>query len=120
MNKLFESAGIEELAVFESTGCEIVYEGARFEELKKTVVSIFVKIWEAAKKMFANITYAFKMGQNKLNEGITKLNAKLSEEVGNKAAKKAEKLTPEILEALAGLKTSEGNPITFGKIHSTQ
>lgn len=118
MNKLFESAGIEELAVFESTGCEIVYEGARFEELKKTVVSIFVKIWEAAKKMFANITYAFKMGQNKLDEGITKLHAKINEEVGNRAVKKTKELTPEILKALEGLKTTEGNPITFGKIHS--
>lgn len=51
-NKLFESVGIDELAVFESTGCQVVYEGAKLDEFKNKVSAFFKKMWAAIKGAF--------------------------------------------------------------------
>ena len=48
-NKLFESIGINELAVYESTGMEIVYEGEQLQTIKAKIVKFFTNAWEAIK-----------------------------------------------------------------------
>lgn len=62
-NKLFESVGINELAVFESTGSEIVYEGEKLDEFKKNAVEFFKNLW-------AKIKAAYEMVVDKFNEAV--------------------------------------------------
>ena len=63
-NNLFEAVGVEELAVYESTGMEIVYEGAKLDSFKKRVEEFFKKIWAAIKAAFEKI-YAFFISKSK-------------------------------------------------------
>lgn len=51
-NEMFKNIGIEELAVYESTGMTVVYEGAKLEELKKTLLAALDKLWGAIKHSF--------------------------------------------------------------------
>ena len=65
-NKMFEEIGINELAVFESTGSLIVYEGANLETLKKTVCDVCENIMSVIKAAFEKIMHYFdeKMKEN--------------------------------------------------------
>ena len=54
-NKLFKAVGIEELAVMESTGSQIIYEGVNLKELKDKVVAFFKKVWQAIKDLYTRI-----------------------------------------------------------------
>lgn len=60
-NKFFESVGIDELAVFESTGTEVVYEGAKLDSFKKGVIDIF-------KGLLEKIKHAYEIIVDKFNE----------------------------------------------------
>ena len=63
-NKLFEAVGVEELAVFESTGAEIVYEGATLDAFKEKAKRFFMKIWGAIKAAYEKV-YAFFIQRSK-------------------------------------------------------
>ena len=63
-NKLFEAIGVEELAVFESTGMEIVYEGAALDAFKEKAKKFFMKIWAAIKSAYERV-YAFFIQRSK-------------------------------------------------------
>lgn len=54
-NKLFESVGIDELAVFESTGSLVVYEGAKLQAFKDAASSLFKKIWGTIKSAYEKV-----------------------------------------------------------------
>lgn len=69
-NKLFESVGIDELAVFESTGCTIVYEGAKLDEFKSKAKKVMTDIWAAIKHAYENILAFF---EKKRKEAMSKL-----------------------------------------------
>lgn len=62
-NKLFESIGIEELAVYESTGSEVVYEGAKLDEFKNKVIEFF-------KGFLAKVKHAYEIIVDKFNEMV--------------------------------------------------
>lgn len=51
-NEMIEQVGIEELAVYESTGSVVVYEGAKLDELKKTLLAALDKLWATIKHSF--------------------------------------------------------------------
>lgn len=60
-NALFESIGINELAVYESTGSQIVYEGVNLKELKDKAVNFIKKMWASIKAGFEKVLAKFKM-----------------------------------------------------------
>jgi hypothetical protein len=74
-NSLMESIGVEELAVFESTGMEIVYEGERLNSFKEKVIKFFQDAWKAIKGFFEKILGWF---EQKRKESAKKLGAKIS------------------------------------------
>ena len=74
-NNLMESIGVEELAVYESTGMEIVYEGERLDNFKEKIVNFFKKIWESIKEFFEKILNWF---EEKRKEVVKKMGAKIN------------------------------------------
>lgn len=70
LNKLFESVGIDELAVFESTGSTIVYEGAKLDEFKTKAKKVMTDIWAAIKHAYEKILEFF---ETKRKEAMSKL-----------------------------------------------
>lgn len=58
-NKLFQSVGIHELAVYESTGEEIVYEAEEKKTLVNRVVEFFKGLWAKIKAGFEAILTKF-------------------------------------------------------------
>lgn len=73
-NHLMESIGIEELAVFESTGMEIVYEGERLDNFKEKVKKFFVRAWETIKGFFEKILGWF---EQKRKEHVKNIKSKI-------------------------------------------
>ena len=73
-NKLFESVGIEELAVYESTGMEVVYEEGKLKEFKDKVVNFFRGIWEKIKAAYQKVLDWF---DKKREEMYSKINVKV-------------------------------------------
>ena len=69
-NKLFESVGIDELAVFESTGNTIVYEGAKLDEFKTKAKKVMTDIWGAIKHAYEKMLTFF---ETKRKEAMSKL-----------------------------------------------
>lgn len=72
-NEMFESIGIDELAVYESTGSVAVYEGARLDAFKEKAIGVFKKIWSAIKEAYDKVSNWFdqkfrEMRQKKLNK----------------------------------------------------
>lgn len=74
-NKLFESVGIDELAVFESTGTEVVYEGAKLDEFKKKAIQFFKDLWAKIKRGYEMIVDKF----NEVTKGSKKNLSKITE-----------------------------------------
>lgn len=77
MNKLFKSVGISELAFFESTGSEIVYEGFSLKEFKGKVVELFKKIWATIKAGYEKILNWFEEKRKEFTTWINKNLVKL-------------------------------------------
>lgn len=73
-NNLMESIGIEELAVFESTGMEIVYEGERLASFKEKVVNFFKQAWATIKGFFEKILGWF---EQKRKENVKNMKSKI-------------------------------------------
>ena len=99
-NSLFESLGIEELAVFESTGELVVYEGARFDEFKKSAIATFQKIWGAIKGFFEKITKWFNEQKAKTVEAVNKFKAELAEKAKENRVKFTDKVTDDLIDTL--------------------
>lgn len=58
-NELFENIGINELAVYESTGETIIYEGSKLQDFKNNVIKVFQSIWAKIKGMYDKVTEYF-------------------------------------------------------------
>lgn len=58
-NEMFASIGIEELAVYESTGSTVVYEGAKLDQFKTTIKTTFNNIWGAIKSAYEKVMNFF-------------------------------------------------------------
>lgn len=54
-SKLFESIGINELAVFESTGSEVIYEGENLDKLRDAISKFFVKAQSNIKGFYEKV-----------------------------------------------------------------
>lgn len=113
-NKLFESVGIDELAVFESSGTEVVYEGAKLEEFKNKAIEFFKSIWSKIKHSYELITDKFEAMVKGTKKNLSTVKAedikKLNKESkfgkihtfdfgGNTAREAAHKLAIEIKDA---------------------
>jgi hypothetical protein len=72
-NTLFESIGIEELAVYESTGNEVVYEGAKLDELKEKIKKWGTNIWAAIKAAYEKVLEWFDQRRKESVKYLTKL-----------------------------------------------
>lgn len=68
--QLFESVGINELAVYESTGMEIVYEGEKMDNFKSAVTKFFQNLWGKIKGAYERILDFF---EKKRKESVQKL-----------------------------------------------
>jgi hypothetical protein len=51
-NRIIQAVGIEELAVFESTGAEMVYEGSTMGGFIEKAKQLFINMWEKIKGVF--------------------------------------------------------------------
>ena len=90
-NEMFEAIGVNELAVFESTGMQIVYEGKTLKDFKDTVINFFKQAWAKIKAFFESALVKFQS-----------------------FSKEVKKMIPEIKESdLAALPKDK----TFGKTH---
>lgn len=58
-NSLFMNIGINELAVYESTGSQIVYEGENLASLKKKAIDFMKSVWAKIKAGFETILTKF-------------------------------------------------------------
>lgn len=58
-NETFTSIGIDELAVFESTGSQIVYEGGTLSSLKEKLQNLWENIWRSIKGAFEHVMKKF-------------------------------------------------------------
>lgn len=93
--ELFKNIGISELAVFESTGMEVIYEGEKLNNFKEGFIKLWNTIWSNIKGFFENILEKFN---------------KMKTEAKKKLYKKAD---------LNNLKTKDknGKEKVFGKTH---
>lgn len=73
-NEMFQSIGINELAVFESTGMQIVYEGEQLKTFKEAVIGFFKRIWAAIKGAFESVIAAIKKWVKEAKAKIYKVN----------------------------------------------
>lgn len=121
-NKLFESVGIDELAVFESTGTEVVYEGAKLDEFKNKAINLFKGIWAKIKHAYELITDKFKEMTYGNKKNFSKVSAadlnKLDSEMtfgkthhfnfgGSNARERADKLVKDIKDIFDLNRTSD-------------
>ena len=67
VNDFFKEVGITELAIFESTGSVVVYEGAKLQEFKEKLAKVWDSIWKAMKGLFEKIANAFEELKKKLD-----------------------------------------------------
>lgn len=58
-NKFFEEVGITELAIFESTGTVIIYEGEKLNKFKEGFQKVLENVWASIKAAFEKIKQAF-------------------------------------------------------------
>ena len=70
-----EAIGVDELAVYESTGVQVVYEGAKLDAFKKQVINVFKNIWSAIKGWFEKVVKFFK---DKVKESNKELGSKVT------------------------------------------
>lgn len=83
-NDMMQEIGVNELAVFESTGQFIVYEGAEGDGLVAKAVNLFKKIWEKIKGAFTRILNWFdERKRQKDVQFIAKVKAKMSTALAN-------------------------------------
>lgn len=74
-NELFQQVGVNELAVFESTGMQIVYEGENLKQFKDMVVNAFKKLWSAIKGFFEGILNKFNTMSKEAKKNLFKVDA---------------------------------------------
>lgn len=71
-NALMESIGVEEISIYESTGEEVVYEGASFANLKEKFIRFFQALWARIKGLYDRLLKEF---EKKHKEQMEKLSA---------------------------------------------
>lgn len=69
---LMEEIGIEELALFESTGSMMVYEGVVSNEIKVKISIALMRIWKAIEKFWASVMKVFTKDPKDLYSPISK------------------------------------------------
>lgn len=58
-NELMLNIGVNELAVFESTGSQIIYEGAKLDKFKNDVIKFFQDMWGRIKAFYEDTIGTF-------------------------------------------------------------
>lgn len=74
-NEMFQKIGINELAVYESTGSQIVYEEGKLSNIVETVVGWLKKAWEGIKGFFTGILNKFEEHRKKSAEKFGNITA---------------------------------------------
>lgn len=107
-NDMMHSIGVHELAVFESTGNEIIYEADEKVSLGNKIVNFFKQVWSHIKALFEKAV-------NWVRDKVSHFNAAISEikvnraiksndkkdKISNKIAGKiSAKLTPDVIDAI--------------------
>ena len=82
-NDLFMSIGINELAVYESTGDIIVYEGGKLSEFKDSVIRWLKGIWEKIKGFFNKVLDKFEEMRKKSVKKFGKITAADVDKIDN-------------------------------------
>lgn len=104
-NALFESIGVEELTVYESTGEMIVYEGAKLDKFKNTILEWLKNTWATIKAQYEKILEHFEV---KRKESVKNLRAKIDKaDLNNLKDKKFGKV-----HAYSGIDNKEYDNIT--------
>ena len=67
INDFFKEVGITELAIFESTGSVVVYEGAKLQAFKEKLAKVWDSIWRAIKGLFEKVAGTFESLKNNLD-----------------------------------------------------
>lgn len=75
INAMFESVGIEELAVYENTGSVMVYEGSKLEAFKTKAAKIFEGMWSRIKAAYENILNFFEKKRQESIKSLVSLKA---------------------------------------------
>ena len=70
--KMMESVGIDELAVYESTGSFIVYEGAKFDGFKTKILKVFESIGKSIKEAYEKVLTFFQKKSDEFKEKVLK------------------------------------------------
>lgn len=72
-NEMFETIGVNELAVFESTGMQIVYEGKTLKDFKDTVINFFKQAWAKIKAFFESALVKFQSFSKEVKKMIPEI-----------------------------------------------
>ena len=78
-NAMFESVGIEELAVYESTGSFVIYEGDTLKQFKESAKNIFKNIWGVIKSAYEKILGYFEKKRKESVKELIKLDASVAD-----------------------------------------
>lgn len=70
--KMMESVGIDELAVYESTGSFVVYEGAKFDGFKTKILKVFENIGKSIKEAYEKVLTFFQKKSDEFKEKVLK------------------------------------------------
>ena len=74
-NRIFQEIGVNELAFYESTGCEIVYEAEEKQGLIQKVVQFFKDLWAKIKAGFEAILLKFQSLSKEVRNQIPNITA---------------------------------------------
>ena len=76
-NRIFQEIGVKELAFYESTGTEIVYEAEEKQAFVQKVVDFFKGIWAKIKAAFENILKKFESLSKEVRNKIPNITAQM-------------------------------------------
>ena len=71
-NEMIKNIGINELAVYESTGMQIVYEGEKLKSFKEAIIKFFQEMWKKIKAAFEAVMVKFNELRKKVNKLLPK------------------------------------------------
>ena len=74
-NRIFQEIGVNELAFYENTGCEIVYEAEEKQGLIQKVVQFFKNLWAKIKAGFEAILLKFQSLSKEVRNQIPNITA---------------------------------------------
>lgn len=125
-NAMFESVGVEELAVYENTGSFVIYEGDTLKQFKDSAKEIFRKLWGAIKGAYEKILAYFEQKRKESVKELVKLDASVADmmddeknygkthkfdlSVSDKFAEEANKLVSEVQSEFKKVVDGNSNP----------